>query len=82
MTNDDAATLVGRAGLAPSLFAFDVAPDSRNPERNAAQLAQSGLTLDRDIYLDSQETEIRSALRDYAAEILAWIGWPEPSHAA
>ena len=84
ITNDGAAMLMGRAGLAPSLFAFDVAPDLRNPGRNAAQLTQSGLilSLDRDIYLDPQETEIRSALRDYAAEILAWIGWPEPSYAA
>src|SRR3954462_13057972 len=56
--------------------------DLQDPARNAAQLRQSDLTLDRDIYLDSKEAETQRALRAHAAEILAWIGWPEPSRAA
>jgi len=84
-TRDDIARVMGRANTAFHGSFFDAAihDDARDTRRYAVILGQAGLGLpDRDYYLQPQFAEKKVHYRDYAAQMLRSINWPNPEAAA
>jgi putative endopeptidase len=79
-TREQLAALMGRAnlGFTNSFFQAYISPDERAPTRYAVNITQAGLGLpDRDYYLQPQFAEIRTAYRDYIAQMLRLVNWPQ-----
>jgi len=79
------ARLMGRAPFTfnGAFFAPFVYDDQRNPQRYAVYLGQAGLGLpDRDYYLQDNFKTQKEAYRNYVAQVLTLIGWPDAAKQA
>jgi putative endopeptidase len=70
------------AGFQGSLFSLGIGPDSRDPDRHALMLAQGGLGLPSNAYLDTDGAALRTGYRAYAVQLLTLLNWPAPEKAA
>ncbi len=84
----DAAAVIGslaRSGVYTPLAAY-VSVDARDSDNYAVYVTQSGLTLpDREYYVDDDNerfVELRGELRIYIADMLTFLGVPNPARAA
>jgi len=66
-----------------SLFSLDIGADDRDPYMNVANLGLSGLGMpSRDYYLEDAYADKKQAYQKMVGDLLAVVGWPEPSTAA
>ena len=80
----DFARLNGLAvnGFLSALFDLSVAPDPKDPSKQAMNLSQSGLGMpDRDYYLESSFADKRAKYTMFVEHMLDLAGWPN-AHAA
>jgi putative endopeptidase len=67
----------------PAIVGYGIDSDLKAPDRYAIYLNQSGLGLpDRDYYLKPDFAAQRKAYTDYAARLLALLGWSDPAGSA
>ena len=81
-TPGDIAALMGRSnlGFGSSFFGLYIQPDPKAPTRYAVRLTQAGLGLpDRDYYLKPEFATYLTKYRDYVANVLGMVGWPDPT---
>ena len=81
---DDLAALMGQANasLGASLFDLDLSADQDGGKGYDVYLAQGGLRLARDYYVDPRFAGKLSAYRDYVAKLLDLSGWKDSRAAA
>ncbi len=85
LTRGELTALMGTSvtSLQTSLFDLSIGTDAKAPDRYAVTVVQSGLGLpDREHYLQPQFAAQKRKYRDYIAQILALIDWPDPGPAA
>jgi len=84
-SKEQIAELMGRStsGIGASFFGIGVNDDSRDPERYALNLRQSGIGLpDRDYYLEERFAPQKTRYQQYVAQMLGLAGWEQPEQAA
>jgi putative endopeptidase len=84
-TKEQIAELMGRStsGVGASFFGIGVNDDSRDPERYALGLRQSGIGLpDRDYYLEERFAPQKARYQQYVAQMLGLAGWEQPEDSA
>jgi putative endopeptidase len=84
-SRDDIARLMGHSAdrFFGTVFGFGIGADSKNPNRYAVTIAQSGLGLpDRDYYLQTTFADKKAKYERYVARMLALGHWPEPDKQA
>ncbi len=80
-TRDDIAKLMARttSSFGRALFNAGVSDDSKNPEKYALYLSQSGIGLaDREFYLRENFKPQKERYQKYVADMLRLAGWEEP----
>jgi putative endopeptidase len=71
------------SGVGASFFGIGVNDDSRDPERYALGLRQSGIGLpDRDYYLEERFAPQKARYQQYVAQMLGLAGWEQPEDSA
>jgi putative endopeptidase len=84
-TKDQLADIMGRSvgGMGATFFGIGVNDDSRDPERYALNMRQSGLGLpDRDFYLEERFAPQKARYQQYVGQMLALAGWTQPEQSA
>jgi putative endopeptidase len=84
-SRNELARLMGHANgsFQGSLFKLWIEPDSRNPNRYAVFLGQSGLgSVGRSVYLAPDPGDLREAYQHYIVQLLSLVGWEKAENVA